>query len=296
MRILRAVAGATLGLTVLAVPSAGAADQALAGTTVIAVSRPAYIDVRLPRQVALRTPFDDSPDIAVSGGAALAAFVLTGTDARTRSMTLTGGASTVEGSTERFLFPAGTLAGGGGGHFEDWKTFSNTTTLPAGRYRLYVVATGPATITLRLPGLAGRTRLAPSRAAAARVEAPDREVTVADASNNVYAAATNVEMARRGFALHLLHSRLEAEAAWQVVMCHNNPGQSAAAELRDAPGCPAGKQHTVVNHRYPGVEPETKLLAQGFTDVPAGEHGLGVVQTVESYSTANAYRTVWVEY
>lgn len=296
MRLLRIAVLSVLGLGCLSAPPAGAAARALAGTNVITVTRASYIDVRIPRQVTLRTPFDASPDLSVAGGAPLAAFVLSGTDSRTRSITVAGGASTVDGRTARFLLPVRPFPDSGSGTYEDWKTYADVTTLPAGAYRLYVVSSGRATITLRLPGLTGKAALTPARTAKAEVAAPDHEVTAADARENVYAASTTATLARRGFALQVFQAYVEAEAAWQLVMCHNNPAESAVDQLRDTPGCPAGEKHTVVNHRYPGVTPDTKLYVQAFHGLPAGEHGLSTVYTSESYGTAAGYRTVWLEY
>ena len=270
--------------------------MALAGVNVIPVSRAAYTDVRLPRAVDLATPFSATPDVQVSGGGGLIAFVLVGQEARTQSMVIAGGASTVSGVTEKFLLPVPQSPSFGGGSFEETKTFSNTTRVPAGAYRLYVVSAARGTITLRMRGLQGTKTIAAKRSATGFVAPADHEVAGNPARENVFAATNSTTLKRRGFALQALQARMEAEAAWQLVMCHNNPADSAAAPLRDAPACPAGEKHTLVTRRYPAVVPDTKLFVQAFAGLPAREHGMGAVFTSESYVTSIGYSTLWLEY
>ena len=280
----------------LVAPAAAAAPVELRGVTVVSGSRAGYADVRVPRTIRLATPFGGGPDVAVTGGAALAAIVLVGRDAATRNTTIVGGASTVDGQSERFLFPVPQWPALGGGTYEDTKTYGDETLLPAGRYRLYFVASGPAAVTLRLRGLTGKRSVVPRGRVAAAVEPPDHELSGNPVRENVFAASNSRDFARPGFALQVLQSKLEGEAAWQVVMCHNNPANSVAAPLRDAPGCPSGEKHTLVNHRYPGVTPDWKLFAQAFAGLPAGEHGLSTIYTSEAYATAIGYSTLWLEY
>lgn len=268
----------------------------MAGVTTITGTRPGYVDVRVPRTVTVDTSFDGGRDLAVSGAGALTAFVLVGTDARTRGFTLAGGAAVVSGQAERFLMPVPEWPALGGGTYEDTKTYANSTKLPGGSYRLYYVSTSRGTVTLRLPGLSGRTTIRPGGRVTAKVAPPDHELTGTPVRENVFVASTTEKLTRRGFALQVLHSRLEAEAAWQLVMCHNNPAQSAAEPLREAPGCPAGEKHTFVNHRYPGIDPDTKMFVQAYAGLPAGEHGLSAIFTNEGRATAIGYSTLWLEY
>lgn len=291
------VSAAAVAVGAVGTPAAYAASPVtLGGVTVVSGSRAAYTDVRLPRAVTLATPFGGGEDIAVSGGAALTAVVLVGTDARTRGVTIAGGASAVSGDVQEFLMPVPEWPSLGGGSYEDIKTYGDTTRLPAGTYRLYFVSSGRASVTLRLRGLTGRRVLVPNRLTKGAVVPADHELSGNPVRENVFVANNESRLARRGFALQALQSRLETEAAWQVVMCHNNPAQSAAEPVRDAPGCPAGEKHTFVNHRYPGVEPDTKLFVQGYAGLPAGEHGLSTVYTSESKATAIGYSAVWLEY
>lgn len=285
-----AVAAGTLS------PSAqAAAPSTLGGVNVISAGRAGYVDVRVPRAVTLATPFGGGEDIAVAGGAPLAAFVLVGTDAHTRGVTIAGGATSVNGDTQRFLMPVPQWPMLGGGTYEDLKTYGDNTPLPAGAYRLYAVASGRSSITLRLRGLTGHRALTPARLAVGSVAPADHELSATPVKENVFAASNNARLGRRGFALQALQTRLEAEAAWQVVMCHNNPAE-LAEPLRDTPGCPAGEKHTLVNHRYPAVEPDTKLFVQAYAGLPPGEHGLSTVYTSESRATALGYSTLWLEY
>ena len=290
--LVAALAGAAL----LAPPVAAAPPRALAGVTEIRAARAASMDVVLGRKVTLATPFGGGPHVVVTGGAALTSFVMVGSDERTSGVTLAGGASTVDGSVERFLMPVPQWPRPGGGTFEDLKTYSDTTVLPAGRYRLFAASSDRGTVTLRLPGLGGRTTLAPARPVAGGVRGADREVTASPARENVFAASGTQRFAGRGLALQILRARVESEAAWQLVMCHNNPAAAVADQLRDMPGCPSGDKHTLVTHRLPAVEPDTKLFVQAFAGLPPGEHGVSTVFTSESYVTGVSFAVLWLDY
>ena len=299
---MRATRRTLISATMVAVCAAGApaanaaAPPALGAVNVVSGSRTAYVDVRLPRTVTLRTPFGGGDDIAVSGGAALTAVVLVGRSGAARGVTIAGGASSVSGDVQRFLMPVPEFPTLGGGSYEDVKTFADTTVMPAGTYRLYFVSSARATVTLRLRGLTGRRALSPRTPTTGAVVPADHELSGNPVKNNAFVATNSMRLTRRGFALQALQSRLETETTWQLVMCHNNPADSAVEHLRDAPVCPAGDKHTFVGHRYPSVTPDTKLFVQAFAGLPAAEHGLSTVYTVQSNATAIGYSAVWIEY
>jgi hypothetical protein len=294
-RLRLAAALALVSGALVASPSSyAAAPLTLAGTTVIRATRAASVDVRLARPVTVATPFGSSPDLAVTATGRLAAFVLRGTSATTRSVTLVGGMAGPAG--DRFLMPIPQFPAFGGGTFEEIKTFGDTTKLPAGGYRLYVVPDGTAQWTLRLRGVSGRTTITPGRKAAGEVVRGDAYPAATPASGNAFLGGVTRTLPGQGFVLHALHADVQAAAAWQLVMCHNNADDAQADELRTMPGCPNAEKHTLVNHRAPEADADDKFFVQGFAGVPAGSHGLSAAYTSQGYVTALDYTTLWLTY
>ncbi|MDQ1712387.1 MAG: hypothetical protein QOE45_1837 [Frankiaceae bacterium] len=269
----------------------GAPVPALAGTTVIRASRPVSADVRLARTATVATPFGASPDLTVTAGGRLAVFALVGTGPATKAVTVVGGAT----GSARFLLPLPQFPAPGGGTFQEVKTFADVTSLPAGPYRLYVVPDGGTVqVTLRLHGLAGRVAIAPARPATAEIASPDPWPADSPARTSAFLGAVTRRLAGRGLALQVLRSQIQATAAWQLVMCHNNP--SAPDPVRTAPGCPEGEKHTLVDHRYPDPGAGARLFVQGFAGLPAGDHGVSAVYTTEGVATTLDYVTLWLTY
>lgn len=286
-----------LAAGLVGMPAESATVANLAGLTVIHAAAPASMDVRLPRAATVATPFEASPDLTVEGSGRLISFVLTGLDAGNRSVTIAGGTIGNADQSHRFLMPLPLFPAPGGGTFEIVKTFGDTTSIPAGLYRLYVVPDGsPARISLRLRGLTGRTVLAPTRRAAAEIVPAGDEAADLPMQGNIFTGAVNRHLAARGLALQVLVSQLDGEAAWQLLMCHDNPSARPPAAREDAPGCPSGEKHTFVDHRYPDTAPDSKLFVQGFAGLPPGDHGVGAVYTSEARAKALDYLTLWLAY
>lgn len=281
------VAIAVLAATAPAVPSSAAPAVAFGGTTVLVASRPVWADVRVPRAATFRTPFGESPDIAVSGGERLVAFALVGRDRSNAAVTIVGGAA----HGERFLFPVRDHPAPAAGTFETVKTYPDVVHLPAGNYRVYVMTAWRATITLRLNGLSGHATIAPSRAAKAEIAAPDE--TVDTPTRNTYAATSTRVLAGRGLALQALRSRIEVSAAWQLVMCHRPKADDNP--VTSSPGCPSADDRTLVNHRAPDVA-DAKFFVHGYAGLPAGPHGLGTYFATQGYVTSLDYAALWLTY
>jgi hypothetical protein len=285
-----ALVAAVAGMPATAI-AAPAPAPFLGATNVLTASRPVVADVRLARPATVATPFGDSPDLAVAGGGRLATFALVGQDGSTKGVTVVGGAL---GGKSRFLLPLPQFPAPGGGSFEVVKTFADTTSLPAGSYRLYLVPDGaPVRMTLRLQGLTGTRTVAATRRAVAEVAPGTAWPADAPTSANVFAASSARHLAGRGLALHVLRSTLDGEVAWQLVMCHDNPLSPAVPPV---PGCPNGEKHSLTDHRAPDLSPDAKLFVQGFAGLPAGDHGLSVVYTNEARATAVQYLTLWLTY
>ena len=289
MRVTRVVTAAAVAATCALSAPASAAPPELAGVNVIHGAKAAYLDVRLPRAVTLPTRLGGGPAIDVAGASKLAAFVLAGTDSRTRSVTVAGGQTAAGKDKQKFLMP---LAPDGSGAYERTKTFGDSVRLPAGSYRLYVLSSGPATIFLRLPGLGGSRTMRPAKAARGAVLQSAHPLSSTPASTTTFAAADVVKLKRPGVALHALHAAVTTEAAWQIVMCHYD---AKSAPVAETPACPTGRNHTVVTQRTPSIVPDGKLFVKGYGRLPAGDHGLSTIFTSQSATDAVGYSLLWLE-
>jgi hypothetical protein len=273
------------GAPVAAAPAA----PALARTTTIRGTRTAYVDVRLPRAATVRTPFGPSPDIAVSGAGRFVGVALVGTEARTRQTTLFGGRLPDAAGT-RFLLPIAPYPAVGGGSFEVFKTYGDTATLPAGKYRLYLLTDGrPVTVTLRLAGLAGTAALAPRRPAPYQLAFPAARPAGGNGlTTNVYSAGATFDPPSAALLFHALWVDTSAHVAGQYFLCHRE-GPGGIEPLDHGPGCPEAQQMDFTNDRTPTTEPDGKLHLHGYAPVPDVEHALGFWYATESVVTDVRY-------
>ena len=255
---------------------------ALAGTTVVRASRPAAIDVRLPRAATVATPLLDSPDLSVVGAGRVTAFALVGTDRATAETRLLGG---VDRAGTRFLFRAGRFDSGSYGGVG---TFPRSVSLPAGAYRLYVVPDGaPVTITLTLHGLSGRTTVVPATPAGAAVIVADGLTT--PAPQTAYTGTVTHGLDRPGILVHFLRGRFEAQATWYVALC-----QGPAKVPRATAACPDGSSHTLAGERWLETTPRDRLFVQGFGWMVPGTRNLSGSFAGAVSATDLEYVTVWL--
>jgi hypothetical protein len=137
---------------------------ALAADTVLTGTLTGKIRVRLPRAASFDVPTPSRPgSFQASGDGRLIGFALVAAGESPDRVVISGGRTghqkdvTAVAITHTDALPLGA---------DRW-------TLPAGEYDLYLVTDGnPAQVRLRLPGLAGATRLAPSTPVAASIERP----------------------------------------------------------------------------------------------------------------------------
>lgn len=259
----------------------------LAGTSVIRASRPVAIDVRLPRSVAVRTPLNSSPDVAVSGGGPFTAVAIVGTDVHTKSTTLLGGAFADPVTQSQFLMPVHPVWGSAS--YETGKSYADEAVLPAGAYRVYVVPSGkPVTVTLRLRGLPGTAWFAASRAIGATVAYPPARLLGANGtSKNVYSAGATLRTTGPSLLFHGLWYDTAAHAAGQVFLCH---GKATAEPVEAQPGCAVlGQGADANNDRTPTAGRDAKMHLHGLGPLPKGDWSLGFWYVTQSVVTDLRY-------
>lgn len=284
---------ATTALTAPTASAAGAPRLAgtFAGTTVLTASRPVAGDVVVPRDARVDTPFGATPDVTATGTGRVATFVLNGADRRTAGRTFVGGAGP---DGVAFFMPLVTFPVPEATGFENVKTFDDVTTIPAGRYRLYVIPDGAtARIVLRLDGLRGATTIAPTAPAVAAVTSDADAAAVPPSSVATYLPH---RMRGDGLVLQVLSVRMDLTAAWQLVMCHDTPGSDGDPPVWSSPGCPDGDEHIVNNQRFPDVNPDVKQFVQVFGGLPAGDHAVSTVFSAEGLARDLRHAAVWLTF
>ncbi|HEV2889343.1 MAG TPA: hypothetical protein VGX28_03125 [Frankiaceae bacterium] len=266
-----------------AAPPAAAPAVTMAGTTTFRSAYPAWVDVRVPADATVATPFGDSPDLKVRGTGRVTTFAMVGQGARAGD-TLYGGASWLDGAT--FLVPKPANAVLGGGSYETVKTYGDVTRVRAGAYRLYLVPDGGAAeVTLTLHGLNGRAAYDLTRRA---VGAVDGGVVIG--TNPMHASVTR-EVSRTTFVVHLLRSDVApVAAAWQVALCYGRDVRS------EAQACTGGSQQDVDEHRLPYLPKRPLLFVQAYPRVPPSAVTLSATLAVEGAVTRQEYVSVWVSY
>lgn len=277
--------------TAFPAPASAAPVPVLAATNVLTASSPVVTEVVVPADATVATPFGATPDVGATGAGRVVSFALVGAERRNRDLTFAGGAApggvTFFLPVPRFPLPGGTA-------FDNVKTFGDLTPVPAGRYRLYVVPDGGATrITFRLRGLRGTRVIAPRTPVSAAVTS---EASIG-AGGAPAAVATYVprRLTGPGLALQVLYGRTEANAAWQLVMCHDTPRADDAPGTQ-SPGCPTGDSHTYAGHRFPEAVPDTKQFVHGMAALPAGDHAVSTVFSAEGVAASFGYAAVWLTY
>ena len=179
------------------------------------------------------------------------------------------------------------------------KTFSTLcgagATLAAGKYKLVALRTsGTATVTLRLPALAGRIRLAPHRAsAAASIARLDAVQPYATTSHAASFAATH-DLAGQGFVMVIGWNRLPNGSFLEHGDCEvSGPEVDLPVAATAAPGCPLGGGGLSTPTR---VGSGDNFWAGGVSNVTGGTYSAGYfVLTDQTPVTAGAI-AVWVPF
>ncbi|HEX8004403.1 MAG TPA: hypothetical protein VF519_17080 [Mycobacteriales bacterium] len=277
------LAAAVLAATVAVPAGAAAPVVTMAGTTTFRAARAAWVDVRVPRDATVATPFGDSPDLRVRGSGRVTAFVLAGRGDRSND-SLYGGASWLDGAT--FLVPAHVEPGVDGGYFEQVKTHGDVTTVRAGTYRLHLVPDGGAAeVTLTLHGLAGRATYDVTGRGNAAVDGG--QVVGA----NPFHATVTRELPSAGYVIQLARAEVAVTPSWQLAMCYGPVPDGPSAQ---APPCANGRKQSLDERRFPYVPRRALLFAEAYPLVRAGTSSVTTTLAVESVVTRRQYVSVWV--
>ena len=180
------------------VTSSGPGLTEVAGETVIVGRRSAWTDVHLPSPVKVMIGKTGAGQVVLKGGGRISGFALVEEAANGRPRSgiygfRFGHCPTVGCAPES---PSVVLGGLSGNRAE---------ILPAGKYRLYIVADGsPVRISLRLPGLEGKVRVAPDKSGSIHLRSPASETV----------QTTQGRFSSAGFASELQDSGLVVMGAW----------------------------------------------------------------------------------
>ena len=280
----RSIAFALLGsLVVLTaqsglVPSAGLAKTAppeVAGVTRIAGDKTSAMWVTIPREVRFQSGYGPNPDIQIRGAGRMVGFVLTQvpTDRFDREFVFGGRAAfcSTPGceSDDTYQFMGATSASG--------SDPANSVVLPPGRYVLYLLADGaPASVTLRLHGLDGRTQLRPDAPVDAGVSVPTAETEVVAPEKKAYWFGDSATIDSNA---GLFLGALSIDTQRWVEGVYGSCLQRELHGLRPvafSPACPGGTQTRSVEG-YPLSPIDRKLHHSSVWNVvPGGSWGLGM--------------------
>lgn len=260
--------------------------QKLAGTTVMKADSASVAHVLLSKDVKVWHPwFDpDRPDFTIQGGRGAVLFALVGEDADEPRLLL-GGRLPEEADSSPFLTHFGL-----GPEGPDWSGYWD---VPAGRYRLYLFTSRPATLTLSLDGVAGRSRVVPRRDARYEARTP-RPVAETGAVNNLYFAGAEGSLEGQVAQLQILwkHETLHASTHSGYCWYDDVPMEPNTAYV---PGCPTADSQDVVE--LTGVwagnslSVGTALRLAGAT----GESGQGAWFTSAAAVTDFGHVAAWLD-
>jgi hypothetical protein len=245
----------------------------LAGTVVLSGRTTGYVNVRLPAPAGLDNPAAGRSGATFAGGGRHVGFFLM--DDRPNGVRLLGGHA--EGSRlTAYMHPLQGLA--------DGPTFR----LPAGNYRLYLLADGaPATVTLRLKGLGGRVALTPSRRVPSELRSPAATVAPPVGANVAYGGAEGT-LPGRGVAFDFLRTVNTQFTASNTQLCFYTE-KPPAAPLAYAPGCPRALFASTLTVVSPGGVGTTEGAAfSASADLPAGQYAQGF--NIVAVAVADSFR------
>ncbi|MGH2711363.1 MAG: hypothetical protein ACRDH9_09200 [Actinomycetota bacterium] len=298
---------AVLATSLHALPASGVKDPCagteqvaepvqLCKTNTIRGSQPASIDVVIPEDATISTPFGSSPDLDVQGEGRFVGFVLTAID--TSAPTIIGGRFPAGADARELILPASLYSALGGGNMDFLKFYPDVVDLPAGRYRLYLLTDGsPVEVTLRLGELEGSVGLAPTHPADYRLVFPEARVLGgAGVTNQVYGAGSSNTITGTGLLFHALWLDTEVHVGGQYEFCYRPPGGEDIDPFELGPGCGAVSNFAVANNRAPSTDPDTKMYMEGLDLVPGGRQHLGLWSANESVINDLRYMQFWLSY
>lgn len=280
LRLLAAAASLAVagGLAPAAVGAAAPSYVALAGTTTVPLASSTGTQlVSVPKTVKFGGFCEPEPQVSVAGTADAVVIALIPVGVTSPTPILFGRLPKSQGGKT-----FSTLCGGG-------------SALPAGKYKMVTLRTaGTATVTLRLPTLGGRLRVATHRANAAATIARLDAVQPYTMTSEVASFASTHPLAGQGFVMVVGWNRLPSGSVLEQGDCEvSGPESSLPIAATGAPGCPLGGGGLSVPTE---VGPGDNFWAGGISNVAAGAYSAGYfVLTDQSFVTAGAI-ALWVPF
>jgi hypothetical protein len=208
--------------------SAHAAED-LAGTTVLAGAGAGVAQVELAQPATL-----DRAALRVDGSGSFAGFALVAEGDDLKRPILTGGRIRAAGVPDQTFMMSGNAT---------LQDFGPTVDVPAGRYRLYLLADRPATVRLGVAGRSGERTLDALRP----VPFDQRRPSVRYLPQGASGVGDHATLGGPGLMLGALTTVYTATAADITTACWYQGEASSGDPSAFAPGCPTAPQRTVFN-------------------------------------------------
>jgi hypothetical protein len=168
--------------------------------------------------------------------------------------------------------------------------------LPAGDYRLYLLADGsPATVTLIFKGLgAGTVAVQPQRQVRYKLATPSPTLATPGGANFVYGGAAG-RLHGQGIAFDFLRTANNNFMVSNTQMCFYE-GAPPAAPIAYAPGCLNASITPVITEIAPGVGRTEGAIFGGSADLPAGVYAQGFNRMAASITEKLEYTAGFMSY
>ena len=256
----------------------------LKGRTVLTGSRSKMIRVRLTKAVMIeRLLAPNRADITVKGRGRFVGFALVQDTPKFDGISLIGGRLPKDSGLGNFYFsPRGLDNASGSGR------------LPAGAYRLYLLADGsPVEVTFDLKGLQGTTRFnSPATIADYEVATPGPRLV--DGANNVYGSGADGTLSGPGLLFDFLWTRHDAHVNTQYQFCLYKGGERGPSPY--APGCPTSDEFFSLGDGVMSAGSYTSSFYGGGAPFEADRYGQGF--TFESAAAVDdiGYVALWLTF
>ena len=272
----------------LPVPSAGASASAprrieLGRKNVVTGQGPAMTRVRLTEPAKISSLLmPGRKDISVTGRGPLVGFALVQETPNWDGISLIGGRLPRRSGLGNFYFSPSGL-----------DNAAATVTLPAGDYRLYLLAgRRPVEVSFVLEGLSGKARLAPKTPVRYEVATP--EARLVDGANNVYGSGADGTLSSAGVLFDFLWVKHSAHANTQYQFCLYEGGERGPAPY--SPGCPAldDEEDVVVGDGVVGAGEYTSFFYGGAAPFAPNRYGQGFAMESAAAVEEVGYLGMWL--
>lgn len=266
------------------------AVPSLSGVTRITGNTSSVAWVTIPKEARFSWRYGPNPDVTIEGGGRMAGVVIMEPDLEDdrRRFAMAGRASFCDApgctSDDTHQFVVGNIPGATD---RDWIV------LPPGRYLLYLVTDGaPVSVTLRLHGLSGRSKLSPATPVDAELRAPTPETEVAGPDKKAYWFGDSGTIdADAGLIAGAISIRAKDWMQGSYGSCLQRTLRSPE-RAAFSPACPTGTS-TRTTEGSPGSSGRQVHQSTIWTVTPGGDWGVGLnyvaAATVEHAAAVTMY-------